>query len=448
VLNTHFHYVSESGGFAKATLRCVGVGECRRLEGGTMCPSFRVTREEKHSTRGRARLLFEMLTGDPLRGGWQSEEVKDALDLCLSCKGCKSDCPVNVDMATYKAEFLSHYYEQRWRPITAYSFGLIHYWARIASAMPALVNAVTQAPGLRDIVKQLAGMPLEREIPVFAPYTFQQLLVRHRLPEPRGDRPRVVIWPDTFNNHFHPETALSAVSVLRHVGFDVHVPLIPLCCGRPLFDYGMLDTAKRWLRHVIDTLAPDIDAGTPVISLEPSCAAVFRDELRELFPDDERAKRLAKQTFVLSEFLTKHSVALPRLARRAIVHGHCHQKALMGMSDEEEVLKTIGIDAEVLDSGCCGMAGSFGFERDHYDVSMRVGELVLLPAVRRAPPDTLVIADGFSCRTQIAQATGREAMHLADVIDLVIRSASTNTHKTDPSSSAPRLRAVAGQRGR
>jgi FAD/FMN-containing dehydrogenase/Fe-S oxidoreductase len=448
VHNTHFHYVSESGGFAKATLRCVGVGECRRLEGGTMCPSFRVTREEKHSTRGRARLLFEMLTGDPLRGGWQSEEVKDALDLCLSCKGCKSDCPVNVDMATYKAEFLSHYYEQRWRPITAYSFGLIHYWARIASAMPALVNAVTQAPGLRDIVKQLAGMPLEREIPVFAPYTFQQLLVRHRLPEPRGDRPRVVIWPDTFNNHFHPETALSAVSVLRHVGFDVHVPLIPLCCGRPLFDYGMLDTAKRWLRHVIDTLAPDIDAGTPVISLEPSCAAVFRDELRELFPDDERAKRLAKQTFVLSEFLTKHSVALPRLARRAIVHGHCHQKALMGMSDEEEVLKTIGIDAEVLDSGCCGMAGSFGFERDHYDVSMRVGELVLLPAVRRAPPDTLVIADGFSCRTQIAQATGREAMHLADVIDLVIRSASTNTHKTDPSSSAPRLRAVAGQRGR
>jgi Fe-S oxidoreductase/FAD/FMN-containing dehydrogenase len=421
-LRTHFHYHNERGSFAKATLRCVGVGECRSLEGGTMCPSFRVTREEMHSTRGRARLLFEMLEGDPLRGGWQDERVKEALDLCLACKGCKGDCPVSVDMATYKAEFLSHYYEQHARPVTAYAFGLIHYWARLAALAPSLVNMVTQTPGVREIAKLASGMSLSRDIPAFAPFTFRQWF-RRRMQRRNGggdDRPSVILWPDTFNDHFHPHTAIAAVEVLERAGFRVSIPARLLCCGRPLYDYGMLDTAKAWLVDILQALAPAIDAGVPVIGLEPSCVAVFRDELTEILPAKERATRLSRQTFTLGEFLDRNAsrIALPRLHRKAIVHGHCHHRAIMKMDSERRVLDAMELDYELLDSGCCGMAGSFGFEREHYDVSRKVGELVLLPAVRHADESTLIVADGFSCREQIAQTTRRRAMHLAEVIAL------------------------------
>jgi FAD/FMN-containing dehydrogenase/Fe-S oxidoreductase len=419
-LQTHFHYPNDLGTFAKATLRCVGVGDCRRLDGGTMCPSFMVTREEKHSTRGRARLLFEMLEGDPLRGGWQSEEVKDALDLCFSCKGCKGECPVKVDMATYKAEFLSHYYERHRRPISAFAFGLIHYWARIGSLAPDLVNLVTQAPLLNVIAKLGSGMAFERRIPPFAPFTFKDWFAR-RPEAPRTSGPRVILWADTFNNHFHPHTAIAAVHALERAGFHVVVPQAPLCCGRPLYDYGMLDTAKQWLRQILDALSTDIAAGTPVVGLEPSCVAVFRDEMGELMVDDEQAKRLAKQTFALSEFLTDRGCQFPRLDRHALVHGHCHHKAVLGFDKEQEALKRMGIEAKVLESGCCGMAGSFGFERDHYAISMKAGERVLLPAVRSAPRDTLIVADGFSCRTQIHEGTDRRALHLADVIEMAYR---------------------------
>ncbi len=419
---THFQFPNDSRSFAKSTQRCVGVGECRRLDGGTMCPSFMVTREERHSTRGRARLLFEMLEGDPLTDGWQSEPVKDALDLCLACKGCKSDCPVSVDMATYKAEFLSHYYEGHRRPVSAFAFGLIHYWARIGSLLPGLVNAVTGAPVLRDLAKLAVGMPRERRIPAFAPYTFKRWF-RERPPQPAParPRPRVILWPDTFNNHFHPETAIAAVHVLERAGFAVDVPRAPLCCGRPLYDYGMLDTAKSWLRDILVTLAPDIEAGVPVVGLEPSCTAVFRDEMGELLPDDQNARRLASQTFTLGEFLQRHEYRYPTLRRKALVHGHCHHKAIMKMDAEERGLNEMGLDVDMLDSGCCGMAGSFGFERDHYDVSMAVGERVLLPAVRAAAPGTIVVADGFSCRTQIEQSTGRRALHFAEVIEMAER---------------------------
>jgi FAD/FMN-containing dehydrogenase/Fe-S oxidoreductase len=420
-LRTHFQFPNEEGSFSKATLRCVGVGECRKLEGGTMCPSFMVTREEMHSTRGRARLLFEMLQGDPLNGGWQDEHVKEALDLCLACKGCKGDCPVSVDMATYKAEFLSHYYEKRSRPITAFSFGLIHYWARLASAMPGLVNFATQTPGLSAIAKAVSGMPQARRVPAFAPYTFKQWFAHRHAPAPDANRPRVILWPDTFNNHFHPRTAINAVGVLERAGFQVDVPREPVCCGRPLFDYGMLDTAKAWLGDVLRVLGPDIERGTPVVGLEPSCVAVFRDELRELRPADEAAKRLSKQTFMLSEFLNDQGFKYPKLRRKAIVHGHCHHQAIMKLDAEEQALRALGLDVHVLDSGCCGMAGSFGFERDHYDVSMKVGERVLLPEVRRAEKDALIVADGFSCRTQIEQATDRRALHLADVLEMAER---------------------------
>jgi Fe-S oxidoreductase len=231
----------------------------------------------------------------------------------------------------------------------------------------------------------------------------------------------VILWADTFNNHFHPQTAIAAVHALERAGFRVVVPRAPLCCGRPLYDYGMLRTARSWLRQILDALSADIAAGTPVVGLEPSCVAVFRDEMGELMSGDEQAKRLAKQTFALSEFLTDRGFPFPRLDRAALVHGHCHHKAVLGFDKEQEALKRMGIEAKVLDSGCCGMAGSFGFERDHYGISMKAGERVLLPAVRSASRETLIIADGFSCRTQIQEGSGRRALHLADVIEMAHR---------------------------
>ncbi len=419
---THFSFVEDRGSLARATLRCIGVGKCRRMEGGTMCPSFMVTREEQHSTRGRAHLLLEMLQGKSLEAGWHSEAVKEALDLCLACKGCKSDCPANVDMATYKAEFLSHYYKGRLRPITGYSMGLIHRWARFAAFMPGVVNFFTQTPVLRDVAKMLAWIAPERRIPAFAPQTFKQWFQK------RGSRnegqPKVILWPDTFNNHFHPQTAIAAVEVLEAAGYQVEVPQQALCCGRPLYDYGMLNTARRLLRKILDTLRPQMEQGVPVVGLEPSCVAVFRDELIDLFPNDEDAKRLSQQTSLLSEFLEKQAehYQFPQLHRKAVVHGHCHHKAIMGMKDEEAVLSRLGLDYRALDSGCCGMAGAFGFEKDHYDVSIKVGERALLPTVRNADKDTLIIADGFSCREQIDQTTDRHALHIAQVIQMAMHS--------------------------
>jgi Fe-S oxidoreductase len=272
-------------------------------EGKTMCPSFMVTREEEHTTRGRARLLFEMLPGNPLTDGWRDEPVREALDLCLACKGCKGDCPVNVDMATYKAEFLSHYYQGRLRPITAYSMGLISWWARLASHLPGVVNFLTHTPPFSRLAKAAAGIAPERRLPVFAHEPFTQWF---RTREPRNvGRPRVLLWPDTFNNYFHPETAIAAVEVLEAVGYQVEVPEHSLCCGRPLYDFGMLELAKRWLRQILETLRVPIAAGLPLVGLEPSCVAVFRDELTNLFPHDEDAKRLRHQSFLLSELLEK-----------------------------------------------------------------------------------------------------------------------------------------------
>jgi FAD/FMN-containing dehydrogenase/Fe-S oxidoreductase len=420
-VKTHFQFIEDQGSFARATLRCVGVGECRKLEHGTMCPSFMVLREEMHSTRGRARMLFEMLEGNPLRNGWRDESVKAALDLCLSCKGCKGDCPVHVDMATYKAEFLAHYYAGRLRPRHAYAFGLIMYWARFAEQAPELVNFFSQTPGLSGVAKLVAGIAPQRRIPAFASQTFKQWF-RARGPRNTG-RPEVILWPDTFNDHFHPDTARAAVGVLEAAGWRVSVPGPWLCCGRPLYDYGMLGLAKQQLSSILRTLHAPIRDGVPIVVLEPSCAAVFRDELRNLFPRDVTATRLSEQTFLLSEFLEQKAADfdLPKLSRKAVVHGHCHHKAIMKMDAEEATLRRLGLDYTLLDSGCCGMAGAFGFEAgDHYDVSIKAGERVLLPAVRSADRDTLLIADGFSCREQISQTTGRRALHLAQAIEFAM----------------------------
>jgi len=416
--STHFQFPEDHGSLAHATLRCVGVGKCRNYEGGVMCPSFRVTREEEHSTRGRAHLLWEMTKGDVIKDGWRDQHVKDSLDLCLSCKGCKSDCPVGVDVATYKSEFLSHYYENRFQPRSAYAFGNIDIWARLASYAPKLANLTTQSPVLREIAKGIAGMPSQRTIPAFAPQTFRTWFKRR---QPRNvNGPPVLLWPDTFNNYFHPETAIAAVEVLEHGGFRVQLPKKILCCGRPLYDFGMLDRAKRLLLEILHALAEKVDASIPVVVLEPSCAAVFRDELLNLFPKNDRASRLSQQTFLLSEFIAKNPAAfsLPKLQRKAIVHGHCHHKSIMKMADEEAILQEMEIDCEMPAPGCCGMAGSFGFEKEKYDTSIAIGELELLPAVRKAPDDCLIIADGFSCREQISQCTGRHALHLAEVIQM------------------------------
>ena len=425
-LKTHFAFPDDGGSFAGAGERCFGMAKCRVLGGQTMCPSFQVTREERHTTRGRARLLFEMLKGDVVADGWRDEAVKESLDLCLSCKGCKSECPVHVDLATYKAEFLSHYYARRLRPRSAYALGLIPLWARVASRAPRLVNVLTHAPASGALAKRAAGIAPERPLPRFATHTFRSWFSRHQPANPDG--PRVVLWADTFNDHFHPDTARAALAVLEAGGYRVELQPRGLCCGRPLYDYGMLALAKRFLRRILDAMHAELTGGLPIVVLEPSCAAVFRDELRNLLPGDEHARRLTAQTLLLSELLDREPdrFDLRRVERRALVHGHCHHKAVLGLDAEKHVLDRLGLDWELLDSGCCGMAGSFGYEAgERYRVSIAAGERVLLPAVRRASADTLIVTDGFSCRQQIADRTGRHALHLADAVRLALPTAGT-----------------------
>ncbi len=453
---THFKFPDDHGSFAHATMRCVGVGKCRRTSASglqdTMCPSFMVTREEKDTTRGRAHALFEMLNGDLTRDGWRDEGVKEALDLCLSCKGCKGDCPVNVDMATYKAEFLSHYWEGRIRPRSAYAFGWIDKWVRLASLAPGFVNLFTQLPVIREAAKIAAGVPHQRTIPAFAPETFkawfrkQKRNGKGRAGNWKGNGVRtekVILWADTFNNYFFPETAMAAVEVLESAGCDVVVPNQHLCCGRPLYDYGFLDMAEEYLQRIMEALGPEIERGTPMVVLEPSCCSVFRDELGGLFPHVERARKLKEQTFTLAEFLIKRKdYAPPTVRKKAILHGHCHNKAIMRLKSEEALLKKMGVRYSLPEAGCCGMAGSFGFEKDKYGVSVKAGERVLLPAVRRAEPETLIVADGFSCKVQIAQLTNRQALHTAEVLALATRTPDPNNEAyPERQMTVPRLKA-------
>ena len=425
---THFAFPDDGGSFAQASMRCIGLGECRKDLYGTMCPSYMATREEEHSTRGRARLLWEMLQGEAIRDGWNDERVKQSLDLCLSCKACKSECPTNVDIATYRAEFLSHYYETHARPLHAHVFGKIDQWAKRGALAPGIANAAADVPGVRALL----GIAPQPALPRLADESFVKWARRSGVPSLAGGErrtvgaerraPKVILFTDTFNNYFTPATSKSALAVLRHAGLDVMIPGGHVCCGRPLYDFGFLAEARQYLQRLMDRLAPAIDGGVPVVVLEPSCGSVFRDELRNLFPSDARAERLRRQTFLLSEFLERHCPGYepPAIAAPVLLHGHCHHKALMKMTDEESLLRRAGATLSVPDAGCCGMAGPFGFDAEKYDVSQAIGERVLLPAVRRATPETLIIADGFSCRERIAQGTSRRPLHLAEILSHAI----------------------------
>ncbi len=421
---TRLSFLSNEGdGFARAAERCIGMGKCRSAEGGTMCPSYRATREERYSTRGRARLLGEMLRGEVITDGWQSEEVKESLDLCLACKGCRSDCPTHTDMASYKAEFLSHYYEQHSRPLQAHSMGRIGEWAPLAARVPNLVNGLIGSPLISSVVKRIAGISSERAVPRFARRSFRAqfdaLQRGRRSPASAGGMRHgdpVVLFPDTFSNYFRPQSALSAVRVLEASGARVSLPREKLCCGRPYYDFGMLDKAKQSLEKILAALGAQIESGVPVVVLEPGCHSVFRDEMVKLLPDHPVAAKLAQQTFSLAELLEKRNWKPRHIGGQALLHGHCHQKALGGTGADVRLLEAAGIETSAPETGCCGMAGSFGMRPETYEISVKIANLSLLPKVKGTTPGTFIVANGFSCREQIEELAGRETVHLAEVL--------------------------------
>ncbi|MFD3834646.1 FAD-binding and (Fe-S)-binding domain-containing protein [Streptomyces sp. NPDC058642] len=433
-----FGYPADGGDFSAAVRRCVGVAKCRTTSApgsSVMCPSFRATGEEEHSTRGRARLLHEMLAGELVTDGWRSEEVRDALDLCLSCKGCRSDCPVGVDMATYKAEFLHHHYGGRRRPAAHYAMGWLPVWLR-AVARTRAARAANLLAGVRPlaaVAKRLGGLAPERDIPRLATRTFSRSF------RPRGDGPRgrVVLWPDTFTEHLSPEVGQAAVRVLEAAGIGTVLPptlrtasggFRPLaarrgrvCCGLTYVSTGQLDRARTVLRRTLDLMAPVLETDLLVVVLEPSCAAALRTDLPELLHDDERAARLASRVVTFAEALERLAPGWrpPRVDRPAVGQTHCHQHAVLGDAAERRLREAAGLTGE-LAGGCCGLAGNFGFEKGHFEVSRACAEEQLLPAVRAAADGTVVLADGFSCRTQLGQLAGVRGRHLAEVLAEVL----------------------------
>ncbi len=422
-----FGYTSDGGDFTKAVRRCVGVGRCRAASGGVMCPSYRVTAQEEHSTRGRAHLLLEMIDGDVVSDGWRSNEVREALDLCLSCKGCLSDCPVNVDISTYKAEFLHRYYRHRLRPASHYSMGFFPLWARAAARVPRLVNATTAHALAGRAVRRLAGIAPQRPIPPFGAQTFTEWFRSAHVSgaderPTRSNGPRVVLWPDTFTNYLAPEVGRAATRVLRSAGLHVTVPRRPVCCGVTWISTGQLAMARRVIKHSLAAMVPYIDSDVWVVGLEPSCTAALRADVRELFPDDPVARWLGSRLLTFAEALDRLAPSTwgPAVNRTSISQTHCHQHAVLGTDADVRLMARLGIHNTVLDTGCCGLAGHFGFEREHLTVSLAVAEHGLLPAVRATPPETAVVADGFSCRTQVLHATGRQSLHLAQLIDAAL----------------------------
>jgi FAD/FMN-containing dehydrogenase/Fe-S oxidoreductase len=437
---THFVFAKDRGSLERATERCVGVGACRNTKGGAMCPSYRATGEEKYSTRGRTRLLWEMLAGALRKEGFKSQAVYEALELCLSCKSCKSECPVQVDMTAYKSEFLAQRYKGRLHPLHHYIFGFSDLWARLGSLTPTLTNFMLSGPITSPLVKYIAGVAKERQLPRLAAKSYQKGRGEDaetcNVPRPASKQnaaggearmvPQVVLlWPDTWNNYYHPQSLTAAESVLKQAGFRVEVPKGHICCGRALYDFGLLNDARRYLAKVLDRMGPRIDAGVPFIFLEPSCASVFKDELLELFPKDQRAQRLSQQVWLLADWLAEKApewVTGRLQGEHILIHAHCHHKAVFGgPANELALLERAGATVEPIQAGCCGMAGPFGYEADKFEVSKTIANDGLLPAVKAAAPETLIVADGFSCREQIIQLGHREALHFAEVLERVIK---------------------------
>jgi FAD/FMN-containing dehydrogenase/Fe-S oxidoreductase len=428
----NFAFARDSGSLIRATERCVGVGSCRNTTGGVMCPSYRATGDERHSTRGRAHLLWEMLAGSLQSEGFKSDAVNEALDLCLSCKACKSECPVQVDMAAYKSEFLAQRYQGRIHPLQHYLFGFADKLARYGSLAPALTNAMLSGPFTGPFVKRIGGVAPQRHLPQLAAQSFQKSRrnsTKSGAPGSDfetgestndGTRSTVILWPDTWNNYYYPSILAAADTVLAAAGFAAQVPAGHVCCGRPLYDFGLLGAARSYLANVLTRLAPQIDAGLPFIFLEPSCASVFKDELLELFPNDSRARRMSENVWLLADFIASSA---PNLApgnlagSQILIHGHCHHKAIFGgPANEIALLGKTGASASVIEAGCCGMAGPFGFEADKFEVSKIIAGQDLLPAVNASSPETIIVADGFSCREQINHLSGRNAVHFAEVL--------------------------------
>ncbi|MEK7371094.1 MAG: heterodisulfide reductase-related iron-sulfur binding cluster, partial [candidate division NC10 bacterium] len=409
---------SEQGGFAAAVEMCNGVGVCRKSLEGTMCPSYMATRDEEHSTRGRANALRAVLSGKVPAEDFTGRRLYDVMDLCLECKGCKAECPSNVDMAKMKYEFLHHYHAAHGVPLRARFFGRIGDLSWWGSRLAPVSNWLAAAPPSRWLLERLLGIDRRRPLPPFARESFTDWFDRRPV---RRDAPRgaVVLFNDTFATYNAPEIGRAAVEVLEAAGYRVEL-VNRKCCGRPLISKGLLDEARASAAFNVARLHPFAVRGIAVVGLEPSCLLTLRDEYVDLLRSEE-ARLVARSAFLLEEFLLRERARGLTLrfrdgARRALLHGHCHQKASVGTAPTVAALSWAGYEVTEVDSGCCGMAGSFGFEKEHYELSVTLGNRRLAPAVRAAEAGTCVVAPGISCRQQIEHLTGRRAKHPAEVL--------------------------------